>query len=464
MLNLVHMFCTGAIFNLLAVKLSPYDLILFPVYFFAFYSLGNRYRQRLRADPVLHKYYGQALVIKLLSSFLFCLVYMYYYDGGDTTGFYHWCDQWVQYFFRDPGGAIAFIFSDDIGVFYRFVSNANWGNYLYLMKYGSNEVYFLRIAAVINVIGFNSFVCTSLIFGYLSFQGVWRLFIVFYDMYPHLRKPLAQATLFIPSVVFWGSGLMKDTLTLMGVCWLTYSLYFGFVKRQSVVSNITMGVIMAVITAKLKGYIILAFIPAAGYWAINKYKEKINSSFIRFLSGPIFIGISVVIIIFMLRFFGDSLGKYSIDKLEQTAEGYQSWHTTQGGASYTIYGAGDFSLSGLLKTLPQGINVTLFRPYLWEARSVFNLMAALESAFLFAFTLNILWRTKIVKLPAAIALDVNILFCIMFSLALAFAVGITSFNFGALVRYKIPVMPFYAIALILIDDVIKRTNFLGGGK
>ena len=32
----------------------------------------------------------------------------------------------------------------------------------------------------------------------------------------------------------------------------------------------------------------------------------------------------------------------------------------------------------------------------------------------------------------------------------AFAVGFTSFNFGALARYKIPCMPFYVIALFLL--------------
>ncbi len=456
------MFELGTIFPSLVVsyQLTPYDLVLFPIYFGVLFFLGNKYRQRLRPDPLLYKYYGNALAIKLLSSFLFCMVYMYYYNGGDTSGYYHWCNQWFQYFFKEPATAISYVLFDDIDTFRRFVISSDYTSYFYLMKYGSNEDFFIRIASIVNVFGLNSFVCTSLIFGYLSFLGSWRLFIVFYDMYPQLRKQLALATLFIPSVVFWGSGLMKDTLTLTSLCWLTYSLYFGLVKRQNVVKNVIWGLIMAAITAKLKGYIILAFIPAAGYWAINMYKDKINSPVVRFISGPFFLVIAAVLVLGLMQLVGDSLGKYSLDKLEQTAEGYQSWHQETGGASYTIYGAGDFSATGLLKTFPQGINVTLFRPYLWEARSIFNLLAALESAFLFYFTLNILWRTKIVRLPAAIALDTNIVFCLMFSLILAFAVGITSFNFGALVRYKIPVMPFYAIALILIDNAMKKESFL----
>ena len=456
------MFELGTIFPSLVISytLTPFDLVLFPIYFAVIYFFGNRYRQRLSPDPLLYKYYGRALTIKLTSSFVFCLVYMYYYGGGDTSGYYHWCNQWFAFLFNDPATAISYILFDDIESFYKFFSSSDFRNYHYLMKYESNEDFFIRIASIVNLVGLNSFVCTSLLFGYLSFLGTWRLFMVFYDMYPQLRKQLALATLFIPSVVFWGSGLMKDTLTLMGLCWLTYSLYFGLVKRQNVVINVIWGFIMAAMTAKLKGYIILAFVPAAGYWAINMYKDKINSPILKFISGPFFLVIAGVLVLGMMRLIGDSLGKYSIDKLEQTAEGYQSWHQETGGMSYTIYGAGDFSAIGLLKAFPQGVNVTLFRPYLWEARSIFNLMAALESAYLFYFTLSILWRTKIVRLPAAIALDTNILFCLMFSLILAFAVGITSFNFGALVRYKIPVMPFYAIALILIDNAMKKESFL----
>lgn len=456
------MFELGTIFPSLVIsyQLTPYDLVLFPVYFAAIYFFGNRYRQRLRPDPLLYKYYGNALITKLTSSFIFCLVYMYYYDGGDTSGYYHWCNQWFAYLRKDAGMALSYILFDDEASFYRFFSSSDFRNYHYLMKYGSNEDFFIRIASIVNLFGLNSFVCTSLLFGYLSFLGTWRLFMVFYDMYPQLRKQLALATLFIPSVVFWGSGLMKDTLTLMGLCWLTYSLYFGLVKRQNVVINVVWGFIMAAMTAKLKGYIILAFVPAAGYWAINMYKDKINSPVIRFISGPFFIFIAGVLVLGLMRLIGDSLGKYSLDKLEQTAEGYQSWHQETGGMTYTIYGAGDFSAIGLLKTFPQGVNVTLFRPYLWEARSIFNLIAALESAYLLYFTMTILWRTKVVRLPAAIALDTNILFCLMFSIILAFAVGITSFNFGALVRYKIPVMPFYAIALILIENAMKKESFL----
>jgi hypothetical protein len=46
--------------------------------------------------------------------------------------------------------------------------------------------------------------------------------------------------------------------------------------------------------------------------------------------------------------------------------------------------------------------------------------------------------------------DNLLIFCIVFALIFSLAVGITSGNFGTLMRYKIPMMPFYYSALAII--------------
>ncbi|HMJ48531.1 MAG TPA: hypothetical protein VK498_14455, partial [Ferruginibacter sp.] len=43
-----------------------------------------------------------------------------------------------------------------------------------------------------------------------------------------------------------------------------------------------------------------------------------------------------------------------------------------------------------------------------------------------------------------------ILYCFFFSVIFALFVGATTLNFGTLVRYKIPGIPFYVISLFLI--------------
>ena len=44
----------------------------------------------------------------------------------------------------------------------------------------------------------------------------------------------------------------------------------------------------------------------------------------------------------------------------------------------------------------------------------------------------------------------NIIFCLVFSVTFAFAIGVSTFNFGTLTQYKIPLLPFYFVALTLM--------------
>ena len=55
---------------------------------------------------------------------------------------------------------------------------------------------------------------------------------MFCEEYPRMTKELAIAFLFIPSVIFWGSGIMKDTYTFTAACWMTSSVYGLFLKLK----------------------------------------------------------------------------------------------------------------------------------------------------------------------------------------------------------------------------------------
>ena len=47
-------------------------------------------------------------------------------------------------------------------------------------------------------------------------------------------------------------------------------------------------------------------------------------------------------------------------------------------------------------------------------------------------------------------------YCFFYSLVFALFVGATTLNFGTLVRYKIPAMPFYLISIFLILDLNRK--------
>jgi len=106
----------------------------------------------------------------------------------------------------------------------------------------------------------------------------------------------------------------------------------------------------------------------------------------------------------------------------------------------------------------------LFRPYLLiDGTSIVILLAGLENLFLLGFVLYIVFYTKLKGALKIIAANPIILFCIIFSILFGFMIGLTTSNFGALVRFKIPLVPYFVSALLLIDyyykDIKKRDVF-----
>ena len=67
------------------------------------------------------------------------------------------------------------------------------------------------------------------------------------------------------------------------------------------------------------------------------------------------------------------------------------------------------------------------------------------------FTIRTLFKTKIVGFFNYLLGDSLALFSLFFSLLYSFVAGFTSFNFGALDRYKIPALPFFMISLVVIN-------------
>jgi len=443
------------------------DLIVSPFYIFILWMVArfivNRYYIN---DAEEGQYVMWGMYSKLFGCIAFACVYQFYYVYGDTWGFYYWFYNFKLCLFDTPGIAIKFLFSHDKGDFYnfcfapsntQFVSKNVWG-YDYILKYDTTEHFFIRLAAPINILGFNTYLGTSLLFATISFVGSWMMYTVFCDINRKMRREFAIAIFFIPSVLFWGSGILKDTITLAFTGVLTYTIYWGIIKRHKIIINVALLAFSIFMVGQIKGYIILAYVPAASYWIFSAYKDQIKLPVIRKLAAPILLMMGAGLMFVAFKYLGNTFGKFSLDQIQQTAKDFQSWHivASEGGSGYTIGNASDFSTTGLIKKFPLAVNVTLFRPYLWEARNIVLLAAALESLAMSGFTIYILWKTKIVKLPIYFAEDSAIGFCLIFALIFAFSVGLTSFNFGALVRYKIPCVPFYGCAIVLL-----RARILG---
>ena len=152
---------------------------------------------------------------------------------------------------------------------------------------------------------------------------------------------------------------------------------------------------------------------------------------------------------------GDS--KYDVNKIAERSKINNTYLSKQvaSGSAYNI-GIYDGSLNSIITVGPQAIVVSLYRPFIFEVRNPLMLLSALEGSVFIYFTFLFIYKVGFFKTIKFIRSKPILTFCLIFSMVLAFAVGTNSGNFGTLVRYKIPLMPFYLAALFIMQAHLKR--------
>jgi hypothetical protein len=403
-----------------------------------YYPSGHPYRFYLLAG----------LGMKMTGAVFIGMIYQYYYGGGDTSYFFYQAkiinssfsesfQKWLNLIFHVP--------STYDGEYFEYVSRMEW--------YNDKSSYIVCcITAFLNIFTLNSYLPTSVLFAALGFSGTWAMFLTFVRQYPHLKRYIAICTLFIPSCLLWGSGIFKDTICMFALGWMLYSVFQLLIQRNMSLSNLTMLILSFYILALVKVYILIAFLPAVALWILFYYSHKIRPVIFRFSAKFLVMILAVGLFGFAYNYYGSLLGRYSLDNIAKTSLVTREWIAYSTGDQGSAYDLGQFSPDfwGLLSKFPQAVNVTLFRPYLWEASKSLVFLNALESLVFLFITLKILFTLGPVTIWRTISSDPNIQFCLIFSIIFAFSVGISTYNFGALSRYKIPCLPLYTLGLILI--------------
>jgi ABC-type multidrug transport system permease subunit len=126
-----------------------------------------------------------------------------------------------------------------------------------------------------------------------------------------------------------------------------------------------------------------------------------------------------------------------------------------GGNSFDI---GEFepTIPGILSKVHKAIIAGLFRPFIWEGkRSFLMLLSGLESLLLMVMIAYVLFKYRIIKIFSMLLSDALMLSFFVLALTFAFSVGLTTANFGALVRYVIPAK---IIMVIVMGHLIYKVH------
>ena len=426
------------------------DYVIIGVYLILMFLWAYYVQQKKRDENPAYEWYAKALFAKVIGAIALCLVYTLHYGVQDTLGFYISSEAMVNVLGETPRGYFRLLFG---GLSQENLSFFNSSTGYHWYRSDPNSFLIVRITSIFTIFGFKNYFTTSILFAWFFFKGYWKLFLLLHKLYPGYRKEFAFAVFFFPSVMFWGSGILKDTVTLSMTGWFVYSVYFAFVLKEQRFKNIFAMLITGYFIMAIKPYIIVALVPGAFIWLAWSYIRKYENRVLRFVLAPVatllFLGLGFGV----LTLLQSSLGTYgSLDSIILKALITYDDHTRALSYGENFYDLGEFdgTVENFFSKAPLAITTGLFRPFLWEARNVFMVLAALENmAFLFLVVI-IFWRTGFVK-SIKIAFDEPlVVFSITFAIVFAFGVGISSGNFGAMVRLKIPLLPFLAAGLLTL--------------
>jgi hypothetical protein len=424
------------------------DLIIPPIYFIIFYFVAQSIKMKNLETNSSYRYYYPGLLVKLIASLLICLVYVFYYEGGDTTSYYRDCVAISKCFITHPFQMIKLSISGvDPEVWYSFNFETEWPIY----SYDEHAFWVDRLVWPLCFVSFQSFIATTMLLSFICYQAIWRLYQTLVYEFPNLQRQMAIAMFFIPSVVFWGSGILKDSITFAAVA-LFISSFHNIIKlKKQYIRNAAFIFFASFLLLKIKPYIFFALLPGTTVWLAGFYLSKVENKLVKASIAPMFIIISALAGYLVLRAIGNSLGDYRVDKVLTKAVTTQQdlKQDYYGGSSFDI---GDFdpTISGIISKAPLAINAALFRPYLWEGYNPGMLASGIENFVILMLTIYLLLRIKVFNIFRLIFKHHFLFLSVTFSLFFAFSVGLTTSNFGSLVRYKIPAMPLYVASLYII--------------
>jgi hypothetical protein len=431
------------------------DIIVGPIYFLLIMLIGVNIKNKFK-DKVIGNYFIKGLFLKLVGAFGISIIYFFYYESGDTVYYFQRAKLLDSVLISNFGVGLKLLLANPM-----IIDSQTYGHFQAMRAWDASSYIVVKMAAITNIVCFNSYLANAFIFSALSFIGIWRLFTMLKEIFPDKTKILAWSFLFIPSVFFWGSGVLKDNVTYGFLGIFITSFYYLFIKRRHVGKNLLLLIISTYLIGVIKSYILLAAIPAILTWLFFKFRGNIQSTAVKTLATPLLLLFIAGTGFGALQLMGNSFNKFSVDNAQEKAEDMQRWHTYRvevlkggDGSSYNL-GHVSFTPIGILTKIPEAVNVAIFRPYLWEAGNPVMMMSAFESLFFLLITIRLFFMfsknmsggfSYLAKYPI-------LYFMLVFSIIFAFSVGFTAFNFGALSRYRIPLLPFYMCSVLLLSGI-----------
>jgi hypothetical protein len=434
-----------------------WDIFLFPLYLFLFIFCIRKFIEYKKDDIRYKTYFLLGFYVKIIMIFIYIITTEAYLGKYDTYTYYSAIVHTHNLFFERPDLIFEILFksvdtySDNLfTVLHSFFFDTS-GATINVVKYGT----------LISLLSFKSYLVIMLFFCLYSYIGVWQLFLLFSNKYPNLDFFIFLICCCLPVVVFWTSGLLKETIAVGCLGSIIY-VSFILLENENAKSNsfyIIWLLVNAFILYSIKSYILYSFIAAFGLVMLIRFliATSNRNRILTILTLVFFLSISSEFIFNLI--FKELIGESLIDGLKDKQDIWGTVNADTLARSAFSIGEIPSNINDLMLLIPSIIVLGVFRPFIWEANSPFVLFEALQTTFIFVLFAYGIYIRGFLTYFKTIFKDKLLFFSLLFFLFFSIGVGISTFNFGSMSRYRAPAVPFIILIFtILINPelMVKR--------
>ena len=393
-----------------------------------------------QSQPIAYKpYFWPALSLKILAGVAVGALYFFHYGAGDTISYWQDGVKISAYAQSFPADALAFFWDESEA--FDFVTT--------LQQQGPRSLFFSKICGLFALATGANYWMMSAFASVISFLGAWFLFRRMSEFFPSHQRVAAIAFLVFPSVVFWSSGLIKESVGLA-------ALYFLVAVCLSMIYNRAPSLLEWVLTIvslwmgwNLKYYWMGILIPVAIPMVLIGVAKRSRPAFARYdillWSGLFFV--------FLIVATSIHPNFYPSRFLEVIYQSNLEFTRLSDPPRIVQYFNLEPSLSSLMMNAPAAWIAGLFRPFAWEAYNLLSMVAGIENLMLLVIVC--------VALPSLGRLGSSphrlpVLATMVYVILLIGFLALSTPNFGTLSRYKIGAVPFLVFLCLSSNRTIGR--------
>jgi hypothetical protein len=403
----------------------------------------------------LRPYYRRNFYIKVFYGFVFTIVYLTVYGGGDTKAYWDGAVVLNKLFFNSPSLYLDAILSAPTEENRLIHFNAETGfppGWIYREEQGW---FISQITSIFSIFTFRSYFATVVIFSYFVSRATWKIFEFVTRLNLHTIRIAAWCMLYVPSVGFWCSGITKDTIIYISILnILFYILDYLVMKSKFKLISLIYVVVFIYLISQIRSFTLAAtlapLIAAFGTRVTNKYSSNL---FAKLAFRIVFLGLGAFgfLTIFSSSFVADLAQEASVVQND-----FKN-NETYTGKKYDI-GIVDGTPAGMIRAFPISVFYGVYKPFIYEALSPTLILNGIESLVLVLMTLNFFFVGNVFKKIKRVRSNEFLIFAFVFVILIGFIAGYTSVLYGVLVRIRAPLLPFLFLIFTTKPEEIKITE------